>query len=147
MTKKQKEPTPDEYLKSCVTIEQADLQGEFVRVSSDLSYWNHRYAESCKRLLLAELARKKLHAALWLENKVDTLGKSGKAPTLDDLKAMVELDINYREAKAEEIEAEVEKEELRGVVEAIRTKKEMLISLGAHIRAEMNGNPQINSQN
>ena len=48
-------------------------------------------------------------------------------------------------AKEDLVEAESEKQKLRGKVEVVSAKKEMLISLGAHIRVEMS-DPMIRAQ-
>ena len=67
----------------------------------------------------------------------------GKKPSVDQLKGEVLNLDEYRDVKSHEIRAEVERSRIRGVLDAILAKRDGLISLGAHIRAEMRHDPTI----
>lgn len=69
-----------------------------------------------------------------------------KGPTVDDLKAMTDQHPDVRAAVEAELLSEAEYDYLRGVMETLRTKREMLVSLGAHIRAEMGTNPNMRDE-
>lgn len=69
-----------------------------------------------------------------------------KGPTVDDLKAMTDQHPEVRAAVEAELMTEAEYQHLRGVLEALRTKREMLVSLGAHLRAEMSVNPNMRDE-
>lgn len=69
-----------------------------------------------------------------------------KGPTVDDLRAMTDQHPEVRAAVEAELMAEAEYQYMRGVLEALRTKREMLVSLGAHIRAEMSVNPNMREE-
>jgi hypothetical protein len=52
-------------------------------------------------------------------------------------------DPDGQQARAKEVAADAERVRLYGVLDALRSKRDMLISLGAHIRAEMQHDPMI----
>ena len=111
----------EDFLHECVEVDPLLLDDEFARMPADMAYWAARYAESIKRFLHAEHARKKVQASVWIEERA-------QGGTIDDVKSRVALSSAHIEATLEEIDAEAEKERLRGVVEAIRTKRDMLIA-------------------
>ena len=62
---------------------------------------------------------------------------------MDQVEAEAVNDPKYVEAKRNEVYLEAETKRLVGMVDAVRTKRDMLVSLGAHIRAEMEHEPLI----
>jgi hypothetical protein len=62
------------------------------------------------------------------------------------VESAVEMDQRNFDAKMRAIEAEVDEKRLRGVLDAVRTKRDMLISLGAHVRIEMEHDPVIREE-
>ena len=123
-------------IKSAVRIEPSVLNEEFVRLPSDLAYWNEVYANAVGALLDARRKVEETEALVYKELK-SIVDDKGKAPTEAHMKANVTDDLRLKLARQNEDEAEVTKVRASGVVEAIRAKRDMLISLGAHIRAEM----------
>ena len=121
------------FLSESVHIDYLDLKAEFIKVPSQTSYWNAQFADAHKAYLVAKILDKQVFAALW----------SGGEGRVDDIKAEIENSMKMKTSRARLIEAEYERERLKGVCEAVRTKKEMLISLGAHVRAEMDNEPRI----
>jgi hypothetical protein len=75
----------------------------------------------------------------------ELLAKGDKA-TEKTVEASVECDAEYQEVRYRYVEAEAEKVRLAGIMEAMKSKKEMLISLGANLRVEMGSDPMIRSQ-
>jgi len=67
----------------------------------------------------------------------------GKKPNLDQLKGAALCSQRYIDAKAREATAESERHRARGRVDALSTKRDMLISLGAHIRLELLRDPAV----
>lgn len=57
--------------------------------------------------------------------------------TVAEIEATTTTDAHYLESCTAEIVAEGEKVRLHGVMETLRTKRDMLISLGAHMRSTM----------
>lgn len=132
----------DDYLYDCVTVMPEALQEEFVRVSGDLSYWSRRYSLAHRAKLLAEVRRKQVIAEQYFAIKERLIKETGKG-TAKDVEYAIELDERVQESKAAEIEADFEKEQIKGTLDAIRSKRDMLVSVGAQIRAEMAQDPFI----
>lgn len=134
----------DEKLKAvqdAVAIEPLAMQEEFIRIPADLSHWNAQYTDVLKRYLIAKAQDEETWARVWLETR-EALLLDGKATEkLIECKALTNPD--YQKVHLALIEVEVEKARVLGVVDAIRSKKEMLISLGAQIRSEMEGDPAL----
>jgi hypothetical protein len=134
----------DEKLKAvrdAVKIEPLAMQEEFVRIPADLSYWNAQYADLLRRFLVAKAESEHLWARIWMETR-ETLLIDGKA-TEKLIESKATCNPEWQKAHLALVELEAEKARVRGVVEAIEAKKEMLISLGAHLRAEMEGDPMV----
>jgi hypothetical protein len=135
----------DDYLAEVVRIEPLALEEEFVRLPSDLAYWNERYAQAMRAHLVAEIDRNRLCAQLRIECRERILLTLPKA-TESMVESAVEMDQRNFDAKMRAIEAEVDEKRLRGVLDAVRTKRDMLISLGAHVRIEMEHDPVIREE-
>lgn len=132
----------DEYLKECVRINPEDIQSEYLRIPADLAYWNAQYATALRAHLMAEVDLKIMKGRLIPMIREQIVIKGGK-PTVDQVDALVESNEDYIAQRYELVGTEVAKNEAYGKLDAIRSKKEMLISLGAHIRAEMEGDPSL----
>jgi hypothetical protein len=136
---------PDEYLRSCVHILPEALEEEFVRLPTDLAYWNGKYAEASREHLVAKMEMDRLRARLLIEHREKLMLTNTKV-TESMVESAVEQDETYGAGRLRLIEAEVEKVRLHGALDAIRTKRDMLISLGAHVRAEMAGDPHLREE-
>lgn len=135
----------DDYLAQCVTMDPLQLEEEFVQLPATLAYWNERYAETQRSFLRAKVDRERSSARLTMECRAQIEAKKGKA-TVSDVEAAVDGHPDYMALKDAELDAEIETRRVYGVLDAIRAKKEMLISLGAHIRAEMQSDPTLRDQ-
>lgn len=131
----------DEYLARCVEIDPLGLQEEYVRLPADLAYQSSRYAQAYREAARAKSARKRLGALLAIEHRA-RLQLDGRA-TEAMVEAAVETDPRMQTAEDREIDAEVERQRLYGIVDAVRAKKDMLVSIGAHVRAEMGADPTV----
>lgn len=138
------EPRDDleKYLAECVDIEPTLITEEMVRAPADMAFWGGRHAEAHKRHLLAKLSRDRTTARLRIEVRERLAMQSAKV-TESMVESAVEMDPEYHAAKLEEVEAEVEVLRLRNALEAVRAKKDMIVSIGAHIRAEMERDPMV----
>jgi hypothetical protein len=143
MTKADEMVTAEAYLKDCVRIEPLALEEEFVRLPADLAYWNDRYSEAYKYHLERKIIREQLGAEL--SSKIrDGLEVAKKTRvTIAEVDGELLLNPEYQQARAKEVAADAERVRLYGVLDALRSKRDMLISLGAHIRAEMQHDPMI----
>lgn len=135
----------EDYLRECVGIDPLQINEEFIRIPGDLAYWNAKYARALRKYLTLkvdlDIQRARLEPML---RKVIIDG--GGKPTVDQVKAQIEQHDDIISLRYQLVDAEVEKNEVFGSLDAIRSKKEMLVSLGAHLRAEMGGDPLIRDQ-
>lgn len=134
----------DEKLKAvqdAVKIEPLAMQEEFVRIPADLSYWNAQYSDLLRLYLVAKAESEHLWARVWLETREALLTDGKATEKLIENKAMCNPE--WQKAHLGLVELEAEKARVRGICDAIGAKKEMLISLGAHLRAEMDGDPMV----
>ena len=141
------EQTPEEYLQDCVKIEPLCIEEEYIRLPGDMAYWNSRYSDVYRHWLEMKVARDLAHNRLLMEHRELLLAKSTSGRvTAAEVESHVVQDPIYLDAKAKELVAESEKIRLYGVMEALRAKRDMLISLGAHIRQERANDPMIRTQ-
>jgi len=136
---------PDEYSTRATHIDPTNLHEEFVRLSADLAHWNAKYALAHENYLEADLELDRTEAALHIEWR-ERLADEGSKVTEGAVKERVQTDQKYIAARIAKIDAEVERLKSRGVVDSIIAKKDMLISLGATVRKEMDGNPRLRNE-
>lgn len=127
----------------CTRIEPLALEEEFVRLPGDLAYYSGMYADAYESWLKAKLQRETRYARAYQERKSFLLSTSKGRVTEAEVESEVAQDPDYLEAKAEEIACESEKVRLGGIVDAVKTKRDALISIGAHQRAEWASDPTI----
>lgn len=139
------QPSEEEYLRDCLHIAPEVIQEEFVRLPGDLAYWNQRYSEALEAALNARHERKKVRGELWLNIKTELL-EDGHRATEKVLDNSVDSHPDYVDACMAEAKAEAEKARVYGILDSVRAKKEMLISLGAQLRQEMEHDPTIREQ-
>jgi hypothetical protein len=135
----------DAYFVECVQCVPEMIQEEFARVTADIAYWNERYTRGTEQYLRAKALREKTEGRLsYDKDMIETLSAElGKKPTVDQIKGRILNHAEYEEAKSEEIAAEAERIRCRGAVEAVATKRDMLVSLGATMREELKRDPMI----
>lgn len=122
-----------EAVMAAVTIEPTVLNEEFIRLPSDMAYWMSVYCDAIETLLGAKRQLDAGESQIRLEYK----SQARERPTESYLDSCVFQDPRYRVLKEGVDRAEVIKQRAHAVVESLRAKRDMLISLGAHIRAEM----------
>jgi len=132
-----------EYLKECVRIESFTIEEEFIRLPGDLAYWNNKYADVYQYWLERKQVTAEVTARRSSEIREDMTAAKGKRPLVSEVDDALTMDPAAQQAKMKEIAAEAEKVRLYGIMDALRSKREMLISLGAHMRAEMKFDPLI----
>lgn len=135
----------EQFLRDCVNIEPLALNEEFIRLPADLAYWNERYAQAYKKFLASKLDVDKVRAQRQIHYR-EALPLEGKKVTESVVEAAVDIDEQVIRAREAHIEAEHEKTRLYGVLDAIRSKRDMIIQIGAQVRTEMQGNPQLRSE-
>lgn len=132
----------DQQVDGLLAVDETNINRHYASIAGDLGYWGRMYASAHREWRVAKLKKQRLEAALKQSKRSELEAARGKV-TVDQVEAAVVLDAQMQECENEEVEAEFEKQNIGAVVDALLAKKEMLISLGAHMRAEMGGDPLI----
>jgi len=135
----------EDYLAECVQIDSLQLQDEYTRLPADIAYWNERYAKALRAHLRSKIEGDRVEARLQIEMREILLAEGVKV-TEALVKARVDLHPEQLASREKMVEAEAEKARIMGVLDAVRTKRDMIISLGAHARIEMQGDPVLREQ-
>jgi hypothetical protein len=140
----------EKYIAECVQIDEFAIREEYQRLPADYAYWNGQYAKAYRAWTGAKLATEQTHALLHaklqsdLESyKISKDDKKQPRVTVGEIESAVLRDPRYAAARMAELDAEAEKIKLWGVMEALRAKREMLVSLGATMRQEAEHDPLI----
>jgi hypothetical protein len=129
------------YAARCVRID-VDLDAEFRRVAGDLHYWAAEAAAAEEQVYLAKTAAARSYADAVLRAR-SRLESEARKPTEKILDAEAEADEAVAYEQSRYAAALRRRSELRGLVDAIIAKRDMLISLGATERAQMTMDPTI----
>jgi hypothetical protein len=133
----------DQYCHECVSIDRTDLNNEFCRVSADLAYWGERAAQAERSVGEAEIELEviKAEAYVFQRNLLDS--RLAKRASEDMVTNAVASTSKYRGAKEHLVDCKSVKRRIAGIIESVKTKRDMLVSLGAQLRSEQY-EPQIN---
>jgi hypothetical protein len=124
-----------------VNIDFASMQREFAEFPGVLSRWGARYASAISEASARAEDLEDLEAEVYLEFRAR--GKEG-GQTEQTIKANVRLDRRVKLKRSMLLAAEAKKVRYeKKVIAALHAKKEMLVSLGAHQRAELGGDPLV----
>lgn len=127
-----------------ISIDPQALQSEYVRVPSDIGRYCGLYTDAFELYVVAKARLDDVDSDLRKEYR-ETPSPSGKI-TEGYIDACVMGDARYRSQRDELVAAEVLKSRVSGIIEAIRTKRDMLISLGADVRGERLPPPSLNER-
>lgn len=139
-----------EYAERCAKTDVNNLNGEYARLPADLYYWRGRWVDTLVAEGDTEASRKGAQedvktAQAQVYQRLRVLKDQGsKALTESAIEAAIQTSPEYlvalgrfREvAKAERLAGEA-KARVAAVVEAIKSKETMLVSLGASMRHEV----------
>lgn len=131
----------EDFARDCVKLEAENLQGEFVRYTADLAYWGAKLASVKQDESLAKMAKDVTAADLDAAGRESLAGD--KKPTEGAIAAWVTRHPAMQEAEKALVAATYEVDRVRAVWEALRSKRDMLVGLGAQQRAEMQHEPSI----
>lgn len=137
----------DAYLAVSTNIDPAELSAEFARAPADLAYWHAQYANAHRYWRERELSLETCAANVSRRIRQALAAKGTARVSVAEVEEQLYADTDYLQRRQKLNNAEAEKERLRGVVEAVRTKANMLVSLGAHQRAEMAADPVVRARN
>jgi hypothetical protein len=126
------------HVRDAIHINGADLRSELERLPGNLAHYGFAFAKAHRRMIAAKLTVEEVRAASYLQVR-ESLADLGTKPTEAMIEAHVTSVPEVRGARAELIEAEYEREQLRAVCDSLRAKRENLQSLVMLARAEMAG--------
>jgi hypothetical protein len=124
--------------RDAVAINPGMLRDEFVAFPGVLSDYGDRYAEAISEAAAKSEQLEDVEAEVYLELRAEG------GHTEATIKAKIRRDTRVRMARELWLAAEARKSRMRHkVMDPLYAKKEMLISIGAHQRAELNGDPMV----
>lgn len=129
----------DEIKRELFTVEPLVIEEHYTRLPGEMARANELYAQKLRAFLRAKRNESRTYARRFLQIKAESEVKMTEA----ERKFRVETDKEYETAVMLRIDAEVERARYFGYLEALRAKKDSIISLGAQLRAEMGGAPKI----
>ncbi len=129
----------EEYARQCVTLDNTNLQGEFVKYTADLSFWGAKLGYAKQEESLAKLARDVTAADLDSAAREALMGD--KKPTEGAIAGWVTRHPSMQEAERTLIHATHAMDQVKAICDALRAKRDMLVGLGAQQRAEMQHEP------
>jgi hypothetical protein len=145
MAKKPAEAELRAFEEASVAIDLANFNQELIDFPSLVAYWNAQLAVATKASMQAKVDKEREEARVWLAHKsLAELDK--KKLTLDDLRAKVTDNKDIQVLGDLWIEAEAERIRIRGIVDTLGVKRDMLQSLGAKLRVEMMSDPVVREQ-
>jgi len=125
-----------ENARDAVTINGADLRSALERLPVDLAHYGFEFARAHRRWIAAKMTYDEARAVSYISVRAD-LENLGHKVTEAIVDAGVTKDPRVQTARAEHIEAEFLREQMRAMVEALRAKREALTSLSLMARAEL----------
>jgi hypothetical protein len=131
----------DEYLRECLEIGLEDLNESFCKVPGDIAFWNARYADATTAHQTAKLDYEQARAKQFVKLKNEADPATGKPRSLDLCGVLCDAHEGLYELSLDTIQKDAERIRMRGIVDAISAKRDMLQSLGAKLRVEMRGAP------
>lgn len=130
---------------AATVIDPMDINNEYIRLPNDLATWNSVYADAVEQLLKAKLSLEVGEEEIRGQWRAKLQGEGAKI-TEGYLDECVTRDARYRVLRETANQAEVLKVRAAGVIGAIEAKRDMLVSLGANLRAEMQPAPSIRTR-
>lgn len=122
-----------------INKDELDLENE--KVPSQLAYYSTLYSTAIDVELEADLEVTKVEATMREKLRQGTaLAGNGKKLTVDELDSKVYMSSEWLNAKRAHNKAKANKERLKGIVNSINVKAEMLVSMSANRRSERRNN-------
>jgi hypothetical protein len=133
-----------------VGIDDLQINDEFKRLPQLIVHANARLSAALHRYLVADLDydRTKAERFIWWREFLSEEAREDKTVKVTEasITERVTTDPLYFEARMARIEAEAHHVRCKGLVTALLAKKDALVSIGAGLRAEMEGAPSIRRQ-
>ena len=127
-------------LRARISIDPSALDEEFQECPMNTAHIGAKLADATREHLRAKKAARRARALVGVEIRA-TKKIDGKPLGVDAVRDEVELDSRVDAADAAEIDAEAALARAKTDFEAVRTKRDMLVQLGAARRAEWESDP------
>ena len=131
----------DGYLDECVRLEPMALTEELARGPGDFARWNELYATATEAYLQAkaDVGRVRARRGLQLRRNRGLVAQMNPGVNITEatLADLVTLDPEVIAAEDRMIGADRDRTRIRGILSALNRKAEALVSIGAHMRSEM----------
>lgn len=129
----QKEVTID--LEIVLRIDENNITGAFLNQASIYGYFAILQAEAERRVSITDMEKDQYYADtdLYMRKKSEL---AEKKPTEPQIKSMVLMDQDYQDALDRHAQAQEDLSTIKAIVNALKMRADMLISLGAHLRQE-----------
>lgn len=134
-----------EFERESVRIDPLQLNREYCRLPGQLAYWNAQLAEATEKAMEAKASFDRQRAITLLQKREEVVFAQLKR-TVAEVDAMVTEDDDVVVAHACHVDAEARRMRVKGVVDAVHCKRDMLQSLGAKLRVEMEADPLLREQ-
>jgi hypothetical protein len=134
--------TVEDFEESSVSIDPLNLNREYTELPPQLAYWNAQLASATEATMEAKAAMEREKARILLLVK-ETAKLSKDKLTVAEADARVSLNEDVQDTEDIYIEKEAERLRIKGIVDSIHTKRDMLQSLGAKLRIEMMADPAV----
>jgi hypothetical protein len=112
------------------------LEGEYLRAPADYAYIAEQYATAVQTLELLKARLDCVRAATRMQLRKLRTEEEARVPSERRLDAEIEADAEVQNIRAAVAAATGDKTALRGLLDAISMKRDMLVNLGAHARQE-----------
>ena len=133
--------THQEFLERVTeSINAEALELEMYRIHADLAYANAQYATLHGEFLRAKLGLEQTEARLYLSIR-EQLKVSGDKYTEKVINSLVSTHPEYETASLALISSDAVVRNAQGLARAIAAKKDMLVSIGMRVNAELKGDP------
>jgi hypothetical protein len=127
-------------LRERLKVEPMALEEEFIRCPGDIAYMGAKSSRALALHLHARTHAKRLRGLLMVEHRQRLVNLGGKT-TVGEVDAAVDSDPRWLRAKVAEDNADALREKAKGDFSAIMAKRDMLMQMGASVRAEMQFDP------
>lgn len=131
-----------EMVASATKINPLAIHDEYIMLPAHMAYWAARHADAVEARLRAEAEADQAEAARYVYMKQQT-HLDGIKLTEKLADSLVRASPEWRDSQLRVAEARGNERRLAAIVEACKAKADMLVSLGATIRKEMEGLPQL----
>lgn len=119
-----------------LAIHEHDLTADMTALPGQIAYWSVMFATATEAALEAKAALEQQEADTSEALRDQYTGGKEKL-TESRLSSLVDRDVDVRAAKTRHIKAEANRLRVKGMLDALFAKRDMLIQVGARQRAEM----------